>query len=433
VLDPPHCEFYKERQGGREGEGEERQREGEALFLINLTSTTQRHPLLVTPRRTSLHLLSMTLLSINCLLEKESTSFEVQGPVGRPVSILKDLIKAKLSPRLDAVTAMSLTLWRVQIAEEKAFQLNSDKTAVQSQDGDIHPAHQLAPGYKAIEEFFPQQPEAGIHIIVRLPGKYHSLFHASLAEYTLTRSCCLYRLFFFLLSRRHIGTGACPKGAPADHFSTRRTWDIICSSKLPDLTYLSSAMARFQHKCVQRGIRRCPQLPNANICSHERICSHGKHPICVQYGCWSSWMSFSRDEDNGLPPTATWRSQFIVPPKGRQSHSLPSGGEHTTGLTHSSFHDVSTSVRNSTITTIHRTRPSTSSNLWVHVGQRIPIWCSDFFLSDLVSQNTPARIKGVCHFPYHHLGSKRSHTAAKLPVSDQAGESGSALESGSAK
>jgi hypothetical protein len=60
--------------------------------------------------------MSEQTLSINCLLFGSDSSgvFTVEIPKTKNISILKDLIKKKQSPRLNHVVASDLTVWKVR-------------------------------------------------------------------------------------------------------------------------------------------------------------------------------------------------------------------------------------------------------------------------------------------------------------------------------
>src|SRR6266550_5006445 len=59
--------------------------------------------------------LSMSMLSINCFVLGSSEVFTVKIPKTENISILKDLIKEKQSPRLNHVVASELTAWKVSL------------------------------------------------------------------------------------------------------------------------------------------------------------------------------------------------------------------------------------------------------------------------------------------------------------------------------
>jgi hypothetical protein len=118
----------------------------------------------------SLPAITMTTLTLFCLVDGQSTSFPVEISSDKAVGQLKDAIKTKKPNDLRDVDADKLTLWRVDIPdEEKSFTMNEDKKNVESADGSKHSVEPLAPASKAIGRFFQQPAAEHIHVFVQRP------------------------------------------------------------------------------------------------------------------------------------------------------------------------------------------------------------------------------------------------------------------------
>ncbi|KAF9957871.1 hypothetical protein BGZ65_001811 [Modicella reniformis] len=105
----------------------------------------------------------MTTLILACLLQGESTSFEVEVPAGRSVSYLKDLIKEKNPNTLEKVRAKDLTLWRVSIP----IVLKKDRKEIFLKD--VASPTELDETAKISHVFDAKLPEDTIHIIIQPP------------------------------------------------------------------------------------------------------------------------------------------------------------------------------------------------------------------------------------------------------------------------
>jgi hypothetical protein len=106
----------------------------------------------------------MSVISVNCLFEGHDPSLMVTVEVDRRgmpdegnISLLKDLIKAKMSPSLDHVPASALQLWQVD------FALNDNKLRNFACDGQpLLPVKRL--------KMFKNANKDNVHVIVQLPG-----------------------------------------------------------------------------------------------------------------------------------------------------------------------------------------------------------------------------------------------------------------------
>ena len=111
----------------------------------------------------------MSKLSINCCLLGNDSSklFTVKIPRTENVSILKDLIKANQSPRLNHVVASELTVWKVSLPVDTIWPGLDDIERCQ----ELHPAEQIS-------LIFGEAPVGGhVHILVQVPtGVLHKHF-----------------------------------------------------------------------------------------------------------------------------------------------------------------------------------------------------------------------------------------------------------------
>ena len=108
----------------------------------------------------------MTTLSINCFLLGSDSSdvFTVKILKTENVSILKDLIKEKQSPRLNHVVASELTVWKVSLPVDTELTV----------DG-LEPLHSV----KKISSIFGEKDlvDEHVHILVQAPpGAFHKCF-----------------------------------------------------------------------------------------------------------------------------------------------------------------------------------------------------------------------------------------------------------------
>jgi hypothetical protein len=114
---------------------------------------------------------SNTTLSINCLLLGSDSSevFTVKILKTEKVSILKDLIKEKQSPRLNHVVASELTVWKVSLPEDTITpELTVD---------DIETCQKLRSVKKISSIFGEALVDEHVHILVQAPtGALHKRF-----------------------------------------------------------------------------------------------------------------------------------------------------------------------------------------------------------------------------------------------------------------
>jgi hypothetical protein len=113
----------------------------------------------------------MSTLSINCLLLGSDSSevFEVKILKTEKVSFLKDLIKEKLSPRLNHVAASELTVWKVS--------LPADTITPELTVDDVESCQKLHSVKKISSIFSDALADEHVHILVKAStGALHKLF-----------------------------------------------------------------------------------------------------------------------------------------------------------------------------------------------------------------------------------------------------------------
>jgi hypothetical protein len=115
--------------------------------------------------------MSEPTLSINCLLLGIDSSevFTVKIPKTENVSILKDLIKEKQSPRLNHVDASELTVWKVS--------LPVDTITPELTVDDVESCQKLHSVKKISLTFGDALADEHVHILVQAPtGALHERF-----------------------------------------------------------------------------------------------------------------------------------------------------------------------------------------------------------------------------------------------------------------
>ena len=106
-----------------------------------------------------------THLTLFCTVDGESQSnaFSVKPTPTDTVDDLKDLIKAKKSPRFDDIAADELTLWRVSIP------VDGDDITIQLDQVTDTDKKKLGPTTRLSKVFPEELPEDTVHIIVQRP------------------------------------------------------------------------------------------------------------------------------------------------------------------------------------------------------------------------------------------------------------------------
>ena len=129
------------------------------------------------------------LLSLNCfILEKPNRIFTVKIPNNESVSILKDLIKEKQSPRLNHVIASDLDLWKCSIAADDKLQETLNNICFDIRDDHLDHLSPLSLVSKYIAAGL--LPET-IHILVQLLPLVPVLPIQRLKDVVLTIYCML--------------------------------------------------------------------------------------------------------------------------------------------------------------------------------------------------------------------------------------------------
>jgi hypothetical protein len=120
-----------------------------------------------------------TRLSIFCVVdgEPQSRKFSVKPKLTDTIDDVKDLIKAKKSPRFDDIAADKLTLWKVSIPIVPA---NKDNTIALNEEVSrtyLEPAHKLSNVFENELEKNAVLTEDTLHILVERPppGNAHAL------------------------------------------------------------------------------------------------------------------------------------------------------------------------------------------------------------------------------------------------------------------
>ena len=102
-------------------------------------------------------------ISLCCLVDGESTSFEVDIESTRTINCLKRAIKIEMSPRFDDITANDLTLWKVSVPVAPKKERKEISLA------DVPSKEELYETDDVSEVFDEQPPGKTIHIIVLRP------------------------------------------------------------------------------------------------------------------------------------------------------------------------------------------------------------------------------------------------------------------------
>ncbi|GJJ71645.1 hypothetical protein EMPS_03995 [Entomortierella parvispora] len=102
------------------------------------------------------------LLTLFCLIDGEASPFSVKASPHDTVDDLKNLIKTKKTPRLDALAADELTLWRVS--------LPIDDAGIPAPLGSDFKKKRLKVSIKLSSVFTTELSEDTIHVLVQRPS-----------------------------------------------------------------------------------------------------------------------------------------------------------------------------------------------------------------------------------------------------------------------